>query len=353
MMEDILLTWLNKIPLWSTINNSYLEAGILIVLSIVLAQILLLLFGQYLKKFAKKTKTKLDDLIFERTRKPLFYLILVYGLRLATISLGINGFVQQIINSLLAIVFIFIILRALDVFLETWGTSFAQKTKSNIDDVLLPLFQKSARVIFVIIAIMWVLAIWEINIGPYLAGVGISGIVLGLALQDALKNIFGGITLVLDKTYIVGDKIKLESGDVGTIHDIGLRSTKMITFDNEIIYVPNGYLANSRVQNYTRPSPKVRTNVEFGVDYGTDIQKVKKIVLKALSEMEGLLDEPAPDVIFLSMGDFALQFKALFWVDQWGEAFGKKLEATEKIYNALNKAKIGIPYPTHTVYMKK
>ena len=79
----------------------------------------------------------------------------------------------------------------------------------------------------------------------------------------------------------------MESGEVGTIHDIGLRSTKLVNFDNEIIYVPNGYLANSRVQNYTRPSPKVRVSVDFGVEYGSDIEKVKKVVLNVVNKMEG------------------------------------------------------------------
>ena len=200
-MNNYITNFLGTLPYGIYLTNRFVQAGIIIILTIILAKLLIFLFTRYFEKFAKKTKTNIDDLIVERTKKPLFYLILVYGLKLATLSLGVNGIVQKIVNSLLSLVFVFILLRALDVFLETWGASFAKKTKSNIDDVLLPLFHKSARVVFVIIAIMWVLAIWEIDIAPYLAGVGISGIVLGLALQDALKNIFGGITLVLDKTY--------------------------------------------------------------------------------------------------------------------------------------------------------
>ncbi|NQV91271.1 mechanosensitive ion channel family protein [Candidatus Woesearchaeota archaeon] len=352
-MREYITTFLSTLPYGIYLTNRFVQAGFIMIFSIILAKLLLFSFTKYFEKFAQKTKNKVDDLIIERTKKPLFYLILVYGLKLAILSLGINGIVQKTVNTLMAVVFVFILLRIFDIIIESWGLAFAKKTKSNIDDVLLPLFHKAARVVFVVITIMWVLSIWEINIAPYLAGVGISGIVLGLALQDTLKNIFGGITLVLDKTYIVGDKVKLESGDVGTIYDIGLRSTKIVTYDNEIIYIPNGYLSNSRVQNYTRPSPRVRTHVEFGVDYGTDIQKVKKVILNTLNNMEDILKDPEPVVAFLSMGDYALKFKASFWVDKWDQAYSKKLEATEKIYNALNKAKIGIPFPTHTIYMKK
>ncbi len=196
------------------------------------------------------------------------------------------------------------------------------------------------------------LDIWQIDITPYLAGVGVSGIVLGLSLQDSLKNIFGGVTLILDKTFKYGDKIKLESGEVGTIHDIGLRSTKLVTFDNEVVYIPNGYLANSRVHNYTRPSPKVRVVIDFGVEYGSDVQKVKKLIMKEIKALK-VMDEPSPSVEFVTMGDSALLFKAKFWVEQWNEAYGYKLDATERIYNALNKEKIGIPFPTQTVYLRK
>ncbi len=352
-MQEIIFNWLTTLPYGHYLTNRLVQAGVVILLSIFLAWLVIYVFTKYFEKFAKNTKTKVDDLIVERTRKPLFYFILAYGLKIATNILNVNGVISKIVNSLMALVFIFILLRALDVIIETWGATFAKKTKSNIDDVLLPLFHKAARVVFIVIALMWLLKIWGIDIGPYLAGVGISGIVLGFALQDALKNIFGGITLILDKTYQIGDKVKLESGDVGTIHDIGLRSTKLITFDNEIVYIPNGYLANSRVQNYTRPTPKVKSQVMFGVEYGTDVQKVKDVVMKVMKQNKGVLSDPAPGVLFLEMGDSALSFKAFFWVEKWDQAFGVKLELTEAIYNALNKAKIGIPFPTQTVYVKK
>ncbi|MEK6809500.1 MAG: mechanosensitive ion channel family protein, partial [Nanoarchaeota archaeon] len=159
-------------------------------------------------------------------------------------------------------------------------------------------------------------------------------------------------SLLLDKSYQVGDKIQLESGEVGIIHDIGLRSTKLVNFDNEVIYIPNGYLANSRVLNYARPDPKVRTHVVFGVDYGSNVNKVRKTVMDVLTNIDGVLANPAPSIQFIEMGDFALKFKAHFWVGNWNEAYSKKLEATEKIYDALRKAKIGIPFPTQTVYLK-
>ncbi|MBU0457705.1 MAG: mechanosensitive ion channel family protein [Nanoarchaeota archaeon] len=352
-MIEAIKQWLLSVPYGQYLLNRYIISLLILVATVISAKLLLFIFEKILGKLAKKTKTEVDDIIFEKTKRPFFYLIIVYGLKLSLLNLEINGAVIRIVDSLMAIVFIFILARVADVILTVWGNTFAKKTSSSLDDVLLPLVHKVVKVIFFFIAFMWVLDIWQIDITPYLAGVGISGLVLGFALQDSLKNIFGGATLLLDETFTIGDKIKLESGEVGTIHDIGLRSTKLVNFDNEIIYVPNGYLANSRVQNYTRPSPKVRVSVDFGVEYGSDIEKVKKVVLNVVNKMENILNDPKPSALFLQMGDSALLFSVKFWVPKWDKSYDKKLEATQKIYDALNKAKISIPFPTRTVYMKK
>ncbi len=353
LTDGFLLNLLAQVQAIPYLQNRYASALAILVVSGIIAQIMLFLFGLYLKKVAGKTETIIDDLIFEKTKKPVFFLILIYGLKLALLDLGWLGLTSKLVDSLMAVLFLFILLRVFDIIVESWGMTFAKKTKTQIDEVLLPLFHKLGKVIFVIIALMWVMHIWGVDITPYLAGVGISGIVLGLALQDSLKNILGGINLMMDKTYQIGDKVKLESGDVGKIHDIGLRTTKIVTFDNEILYVPNGYLANSRVTNFTHPSLDVRTKVEFTVEYGSDISRVKKVILDTVSKIEGISKKKEPSVQFYEMGDFALKFRVFFWVDDWRDEAARKMEATEAIYNALNKAKIRIPYPTQVVYVKK
>ncbi|MBT5342767.1 mechanosensitive ion channel family protein [Candidatus Woesearchaeota archaeon] len=352
-MKEIIFNWFGTLPYGNYLQNKYVFALLILVVFVLVAKLSLFVFEKFFQRWAKKTKTEVDDIIFERTKTPIFYLLLALGIKFAILSLEVNGIANQLINSLMAIVFVFIVARVVDVIIDVWGKSFAKRTKSTFDDILLPLFHKIVKVIFVVITILWVLKIWNIDIGPYLAGAGILGIVIGFALQDSLKNIIGGVTLVLDKTFEIGDKVKIESGEVGTIHDIGLRSTKLVTYDNEVIYIPNGYLANSRVQNYTRPSPKIRAHVNFGVEYGSDVTQVQKVVLGILEKDKEILSDPESTVQFLEMGDSALNFKAYFWVEKWGMAYSKKLEMTEAIYNALNKAKIGIPFPTRTVHLVK
>ena len=171
-------------------------------------------------------------------------------------------------------------------------------------------------------------------------------------MRDSLANILGGIQLVLDKTFKVGDKVEIESGVMGMILDIGLRSTKLRTFDNEVIYIPNGQLANAKLKNFTVPDVSIRVNVNFGVEYGSDPGKVRQVVLDAITAVDKVMDEPAPVVQFLNMSDFSLDFVARAWVSQYTDAYDTKLAMTDAIYNALNRAKIGIPFPTRTVYTK-
>src|SRR3989344_9181508 len=214
MISQTLLNWFNGISAGTVFENKYLGSVLIVITAAALGKIAMFIFRQYLEKFAAKTKNKFDDMIFEHTKKPLLYLLIAYGIKLALLNLGINGAVDKLINSIMAAVFLYTILRGIDIVVETWAITFSKKTKTQIDDVLLPLLHKVTKVLFLLIGLLWVLKIWQIDITPYLAGVGISGIVLGLALQDSLKNIFGGVTLLLDKTYQLGDKIKLESGEI-------------------------------------------------------------------------------------------------------------------------------------------
>ena len=345
--------WVDKYPFLAYLGNQYVVSLLIIIAAAILAKLLIFIFKNYLEKFAANTETELDDMILDKVKKPFFYLILAQGLKLALFNLNVNITITQIVNTLMALVFVFILARGVEVVIEVWGKTFAKKTKTQLDEVLLPLFHKFSKIIFFVIAVMWGLRIWGIDIAPYLAGLGIGGLVIGLALQDSLKNILGGISLILDETFKVGEKIKLESGEVGEIVDIGLRSTKMRTYDNELINVPNGYLANTTIQNFTKPSPKIRVVVPFGVEYGSDVAKVKKLVLTEAKKIKDILDKPEVGVQFYEMADSSLNFKLMFWVKDWRDAHAKKLEATEMIYNLLNKHKIGIPFPTQTVYLEK
>jgi len=349
-MYNFLINW--------NIQNIYLKAFVIFFGFFICAEILVFILKKIVMKLASKTKTDVDDRLIAAVTRPLSIIIILIGLKLALISIYTKDildriFAGEVINTIIIIIITFIFIRVFDIIIESWGKAFAKKTKSDMDDQLLSLFHRFSRIIIVIIAVLFVLQAWGIQIGPLLAGLGIGGIAIAFALQSSLANIFGGISIILDKSVKVGDILKIDDKTSGTVLDVGLRSTKVRTWDNELVIVPNGKMADAQLHNMVQPDPKVRATVEFGVVYGSDHKKVKKIVLSAISKIGHVLKDPEPRVMFISMGDFSLNFRAYFWVDEFAKRFATKEEATCAIYDALNKAKIGIPFPTSTVYIKK
>jgi small-conductance mechanosensitive channel len=130
----------------------------------------------------------------------------------------------------------------------------------------------------------------------------------------------------------------------------------MKTFENEMLIIPNGKLAESIIDNYAKPDLYARSTISFGVEYGSDVEKTRKVVIDTLKKIPKVIknNEDYPiQVLFIKMGDFALEMEARFWVEHYIDKFLTKVEATEKIYNNLKKSNIGIPFPTRTVYLKK
>jgi small-conductance mechanosensitive channel len=335
------------------LGNVYLKFLLILAMSVLAAYIGKFILKRILKPLTKKTKTKIDDLIVKSLSSIIFYIILALGLKIGFNSFDFETQIpNSIINTLLIALVSFLIFKIINNFAQLWKKEWATKTKSTADDRMIPLIEKILKAVVLILAVIFIFNAWNINISPLLATAGIAGLAVGLAVKDSLANIIGGLQLVFDKTFKVGDKVQLESGELGVILDVGLRSTKLKTYDNEVIYIPNGQLANAKIKNYTQPDLSIRVNVNFGVVYGVDTEKVREVVLEAVKKIDKVLEDPEPIVQFLKMSDFSLDFVARAWVESYTDAYSTSIKMTDEIYNALNRAKIGIPFPTRTIYTK-
>ncbi len=334
-------------------GNIYIKFLIVLIITVVIAYLAKLILNFILKPLAKRTKTKVDDLIIKSISSIIFYIIIALGLKIGLQSFAYETEIyNSLIETLLIILICVLIFKIIHNFAKHWMNEWASRTESTVDDRMIPLVEKILKAVVFVLATIFIFSAWNINISPLLATAGIAGLAVGLAVKDSLANILGGLQLVLDKTFKVGDKVQLESGELGVILDIGLRTTKLKTYDNEVIYIPNGILANAKVKNYTQPDLSIRVNVHFGVVYGSDTEKVREVVLGAIKKIDPVLEDPEPAVLFLKMSDFSLDFVARAWVREYKEAYSTQIKMTDEIYNALNKAKIGIPFPTRTIYTK-
>ncbi len=174
------------------------------------------------------------------------------------------------------------------------------------------------------------------------------GLAIGLALQGSLSNCAGGIMMLIFHPFSIGDFIEA-NGFSGTVKDIGIFYTTIVTPDNKVITIPNGTLSNSAVVDYSTNETR-RLDLEIGVSYDSDIELVKKTLLDLANAHELVLKDPAPFVRLGTQGDSALIFKFRVWVkasDYWTVNFDL-LEASKKIFDIRG---ISIPYPQMDVHV--
>jgi len=336
------------------VKSQYFHAALIVLASFFLAKFITFISKRYLKKWAAKTKTTLDELIVDKLRPPFIHIIVLVGLQVAISTLDISYvWIEQLVRSITALFLLYAAIIVSDIIINFLFDVYKQKNPTKMLDSLVPLLTKTVKVVLFIVAIIWILSIWNVDITPLLAGAGIASFVIGFAMQSTLKNVFGGISMILEKSMEVGDRVTLESGEMGIVSEISIRSTKITSFNNELLTIPNGRLADSLITNYTKPDLNLRVVVDFSVVYGSDTDKVKEVAEDTIKSMSGISEDPPVSAIMVSMADSGLNWQVRFWVDNQGEAFDKKIEAIDNIYKALNQSGIGIPFPTRTVHLKK
>lgn len=337
------------------IHNKYLHAIAIILLAIVLAELLMIFFKRVVEKIAKRTKTKADDKIVVRIETPIIILVLLIGAQLALrkIITSVNMF-ENIVNTGIIFIVTYIFAKIISIVLEYWRQARinANENKEFHEEVL-PLMKSLTNIVLIIIATMVVLQMWGVQVGALLASVGIIGVILGFAFQDTMKNIFGGIALISDSSLKKHDVIRLETGEMGEVVEMTLRSTKIKTFDNDFLLIPNGMLANSRFINYAQPTHTIRILIPISVAYGSDVMQVKEVLLNVLRGRNDVLKYPKREVRFMKMGDYALEFDFLFYIADYKNKFTMIDQVTTDAYNALEAAGIEIPFPTRTIYEAK
>lgn len=340
----------------SIVDDVYLGALVYFVIYLVFIGIIVFIAKKILIKLAFKTETDLDDLIVKEMNKPLLILLFLTGLRFTLEGLSSIAnleIVMKIVTSTIVLAAFYLIYVIFGLSFSRAWRRLAKKTKKESNDALIQLTDITLKIVLVIGALIYVLSFWGVEIGPLLAGVGVGGIAIAFALQNSLGNIFGGVSIILDKSIRVGDVLTLENGTSGRVTHVGLRSTKITSWDNEFLIVPNSKLSESIIHNVAMPEPKSRVVIPFSVGYGSDIKKVKKVVMDEIKKVTGYVNNPEPMVRFLEMADSSLNFKAYFFVSSYELKFNAIDEGNTRIYNALNKSGIEIPFPQMDVNLKK
>jgi MscS family membrane protein len=235
--------------------------------------------------------------------------------------------------------------------------------ESAVDRSLGPLVRKSLRVILWSTGALFILnSVFDQDIGALLAGLGIAGLAVSLAAQDSLKNLFGSVTIVLDRPFQVGERI-IYSGYDGMIEEIGLRSTKLRTLTGHLVTIPNAKIVNDPVENVGQ-RPTIRRTMNVTITYDTPLEKIREAVgiLRGILEEDELRgpihpvvngDELAPRVYFNDYNAESLNVFVIYWYAP--PAYWDYLEHAERlnlrIFEEFEKAGIEFAFPTQTIYL--
>lgn len=204
----------------------------------------------------------------------------------------------------------------------------------------------------VVVAALALLIVWNVDVTPLLASAGVFGVVLGFAARDAISNFVGGIALFFDDTYKLGDFIVLESGEKGTVTDIGLRSTTLLTQDQVLITVPNSALNAEQVRNESAPSFDKRVRIPVTVAYGSDIDAVEEVLLEVARDVKSVMSSPQPEVRFDSFGDSALAFELRVFIAHPLREPRAVHRVNQEVYRRFAERGIEIPFPQRDVNIR-
>ena len=239
--------------------------------------------------------------------------------------------------------------------INTYGRWLAQKTESDFDDRFIPLLEMAAKYLVWFVAFLLILATFRIDVTPFLAGAGIAGLAIALAAQDILGNFLSGAIITVDKPFAIGDRIQFEdlSGDVISI---GPRSTRIRTPDSQVVTIPNQKITSNVVINYAMPDVKTKVRIPVPVAYGSDMKRVKEILLEiareAAAKTPWVLSDPAPSVYFLEFGESSLSTQLVLWVSHYDSAWDAKDYVNMRIDERFREEGIEIPFRQIDIRMR-
>jgi MscS family membrane protein len=281
---------------------------------------------------------------------------LVFGEEAISPSLG--NYWIKISKATAAIAIAYAVYRLVDV-VEFYLLRWTSRTKTKLDDMLVPVIRKSLRITIAIIAALWIAdGILGAEIRAILLSAGVGGIAVALAAKDTIANFFGSVTIFADRPFQIDELVKID-GHLGPVEDVGFRSTRIRTLQGHVITVPNSVIANSIVENVGK-RPFIRRTSNITITYGSGHTKTEraleiiKDVLANVPEVNADPDHP-PRVYFSDFNDWSLNIYMSYWVkppDYWlYQEINERVNF--EIMKRLEAKKIEFAFPSQTLYLKK
>lgn len=344
--------FLNKTFYHNTISDWLLSMAI-IVLAVVAGKALYWLFSTIIRKLTKKSETRLDDIIIDMVEEPLVFAAacggIWFGLRLLNFPPTIDTYIGNGFQFVIVICVGWMIVRLLDAVIEEYVVPWVDSSESDLDDQLLPVLRKGAKTTVWALAIIIGLNNAGYDVGAILAGLGIGGIALAMAAKDTVANIFGGFTIFTDQPFRIKERIVV-SGFDGTVEEIGIRSTRLVTPAGRVVTIPNSKFTSTPVENISR-EPSRKIIIDLGMVYDTSPDQMEL----AMATLNEIVDantnvESKRRVFFNTFDASAMNIRLIYYISKGSSIEDTQTQINMAILRTFNDKGLEFAFPTQTLY---
>lgn len=350
------MTW-QQYLLHEDVIDTAIAIGVLLLFLLIRKIFIKYIYHLFLR-LSRKTPSELLTQFFLAYERPLQWLFVIIGLYVAVDYFPYleqdNALFSKLIQSSIVIVVawgLFNLAAATPIFFS----NINKKSNVQLDEIVIPFISKGLRLVIIAIAISIIAQVFEYPIGGFVAGLGLGGLAFALAAQDALANLFGGFVIITERPFSIDDWILTPSVE-GTVEDITFRSTKIRTFAQAVVTVPNSTLANEPITNWSQMG-KRRVSTNIRVTYDSPLVRVKKVV-----ERINKLLKTHPDIhqetIFVTFDDFqdnGAEIMLYFFTKttDWGKYLQVKEEINFKIMEIIEEEGVTIAIPSRRLYREE
>ena len=346
------------------VGSIWLFASSVVILFLLL--ILSLIFNKLLFpiiiRLTNWTPSDLDTRITRSLKAPLTIGIIILGCYLAlTIPLDLTSSQQQIVNSIASLIGlglgIVAVGSAVGNIFKWYEETIAPKTSTNLDQRLVPLIHRVSIALIYALGGLLILDHLNVNISPLIAGLGLGGLSVALALQPTLANLFAGTYVMTEGAVTTGDYIQLEGGVEGYVMDVSWRSTRLQTWTNNMVVIPNSKFAETIITNFQKPAPPVNLYLTCGVSYDSDLFMIENICQEVMSQIlekdSNAVKEYGSWFGFESFGESNVNFWVFLQAKDRLASFLLQTTVMQNLHSRFRKDGIVINYPVRSLQLPK
>lgn len=326
----------------------------------ILSKIVTFIWEKALVPLTAKVNSTLDDHLVKNTHKPVTRLMFLGSIYLAAqLTVTTIPEAKSYINAFESILYLILVLLMASLangvfrsFIDWYLDDIASKTESQLDDTLFPIFRKAGMIIIYFVAATVILGQFKVNLTGFLATAGVASLAIAFGAQETLSNVIAGISLLVDRSYHIGERIELRDGLVGDVVEIGLRSTRILSLDKRLIIVPNKDIAGSRLINLSQPDASTKVKLKVGVGMNEDLARVKKIITEVCNGISYTKGQPLT-ILCTDFGPYYIEMLIIAEVKDYRDSGLAVDLLVEQLQQAFIREKVNLPFPQQYIEYKQ